>query len=204
MAGFLSTKHGNVSGAYNSSKVGLLSSNGASCQPTKARNWLVDQLEKQALWSTSLLQLKDALINFRESLLSEKGFSDLSLSIYSIRYTDMVCTCILLAAPFQWVMSWRDMIGSHHYAVMLDQQFFPKWLQVLSTWLTNSPNFDEVTKWWGFLFHLFLNIHYIFPREDMCTCTYTSAVCPYFTDGQHTLVASFIPRSLSAFQFYTH
>lgn len=50
MAGFLSTKHGNVSGAYNSSKVGLLSSNGASCQPTKARNWLVDQLEKQAPW----------------------------------------------------------------------------------------------------------------------------------------------------------
>jgi tuftelin-interacting protein 11 len=39
------------------------------------------------------------------------------------------------------------MIGSHHYAVMLDQQFFPKWLQVLSTWLANSPNFDEVTKW---------------------------------------------------------
>jgi hypothetical protein len=55
MAGFLSTKHGNVSGAYNSSKIGILPSNGAPCQPTKARNRLVDQLGKQA-------QFKDALI----------------------------------------------------------------------------------------------------------------------------------------------
>ena len=46
MAGFLSTKHGNVFGAYDSSKVSLLSSNGTSCQPTKTRDWLVDQLVK--------------------------------------------------------------------------------------------------------------------------------------------------------------
>ena len=33
-------------------------------------------------------------------------------------------------APFEWVMAWRDMIPAHHYATILEQHFFPKWLQV--------------------------------------------------------------------------
>ena len=34
------------------------------------------------------------------------------------------------AGPFEWVMAWRDMIPAHHYATILDQHFFPKWIQV--------------------------------------------------------------------------
>jgi tuftelin-interacting protein 11 len=51
--------------------------------------------------------------------------------------------------PFEWVMAWRDMLPAHHYATMLDQHFFPKWMQVLSSWLSNSPNYNEVTKWYS-------------------------------------------------------
>ena len=40
--GFLTSKHGDVFGADDSSKVSFLSSNGTSCQPTATRNWLVD------------------------------------------------------------------------------------------------------------------------------------------------------------------
>ena len=67
MAGFLSTKHGNVSGAYDSSKVGFLSSNGASCQPTKTRNWLVDRLEP------SLLRIVEGCTNL------ENGYAQLRI-----------------------------------------------------------------------------------------------------------------------------
>ena len=41
-AGFLSSEYGNVFGAYNSPKVSLLSSNGASHKSTTTRNRLVD------------------------------------------------------------------------------------------------------------------------------------------------------------------
>ncbi len=45
-------------------------------------------------------------------------------------------------------MVWRDMIGVHHYASLLETAFFPKWIQVLSSWLANNPKFEEVTKWY--------------------------------------------------------
>jgi tuftelin-interacting protein 11 len=44
-------------------------------------------------------------------------------------------------------MGWRDMVGPHHYANILEKSFFPNWIQVLSSWLANNPNFEEVTKW---------------------------------------------------------
>lgn len=31
---------------------------------------------------------------------------------------------------------------------LLDKTFFPRWLQVLCTWLGHSPNYDEVSKWY--------------------------------------------------------
>jgi tuftelin-interacting protein 11 len=52
-------------------------------------------------------------------------------------------------SPFDWAMAWRDMLPAHHYASMLDQNFFPRWIQVLSSWLSNSPNYNEVTKWYS-------------------------------------------------------
>lgn len=51
--------------------------------------------------------------------------------------------------PLEWVLGWRDMVGPHHYASVLEKSFFPKWIQVLSSWLSNNPNFEEVTKWYS-------------------------------------------------------
>ena len=59
----------------------------------------------------------------------------------------LIALSAIHAAPFEWVMAWKDMIGPHHYANMLEKNFFPKWLQVLSSWLANNPNYDEVTEW---------------------------------------------------------
>ncbi|XP_064629175.1 tuftelin-interacting protein 11-like [Lineus longissimus] len=50
--------------------------------------------------------------------------------------------------PWNWVMSWREIIPNHNMIVMLEKTFFPKWLQVLSSWLNSNPNYDEVTKWY--------------------------------------------------------
>jgi len=32
-------------------------------------------------------------------------------------------------------------------ASLFEQYFFPKWHAVLRHWLTNNPNYDEVTRW---------------------------------------------------------
>ncbi|XP_074648738.1 tuftelin-interacting protein 11-like isoform X2 [Tubulanus polymorphus] len=50
--------------------------------------------------------------------------------------------------PWNWVMSWEEIIPAVHMIPMLEKCFFQKWLQVLTTWLTNNPNYDEVTKWY--------------------------------------------------------
>jgi membrane protein YdbS with pleckstrin-like domain len=33
-------------------------------------------------------------------------------------------------APFQWIMSWHEVLPIHHMAALLDVGFFPKWHQV--------------------------------------------------------------------------
>lgn len=50
--------------------------------------------------------------------------------------------------PFHWVISWRDIIALPHMISILEKAFFPKWLQVLCTWLSNMPNYEEVTNWY--------------------------------------------------------
>lgn len=50
--------------------------------------------------------------------------------------------------PWHWVMSWSDLIPIKHMYSMLEKTFFPKWLQVLCTWMSNMPNYDEITKWY--------------------------------------------------------
>ena len=45
-------------------------------------------------------------------------------------------------------MAWQDMIPEPCMVTLLEKNFFPKWLQVLYTWLTHSPNYEEVTKWY--------------------------------------------------------
>ncbi|GFY44287.1 tuftelin-interacting protein 11 [Trichonephila inaurata madagascariensis] len=49
---------------------------------------------------------------------------------------------------WNWVMAWVDMMPEPCMVTLLEKNFFPKWLQVLFTWLTHSPNYEEVTKWY--------------------------------------------------------
>ncbi|XP_053576508.1 tuftelin-interacting protein 11 [Bombina bombina] len=49
---------------------------------------------------------------------------------------------------FHWLMDWEGMISVSSLVSLLDKQFFPKWLQVLCSWLSNSPNYEEITKWY--------------------------------------------------------
>uniref|UniRef100_A0A672YAE5 Tuftelin-interacting protein 11 n=1 Tax=Sphaeramia orbicularis TaxID=375764 RepID=A0A672YAE5_9TELE len=50
--------------------------------------------------------------------------------------------------PFHWVMDWEGMLSPSSLMSLLDKNFFPKWLQVLCSWLSNSPNYEEITKWY--------------------------------------------------------
>ncbi|XP_030624450.1 tuftelin-interacting protein 11 [Chanos chanos] len=50
--------------------------------------------------------------------------------------------------PFHWVMDWEGMLSLSCMVGILDKNFFPKWLQVLCSWLSNSPNYEEITKWY--------------------------------------------------------
>lgn len=49
---------------------------------------------------------------------------------------------------WNWVYDWKDLIPIPTMATLLDQYFFPKWLQVLGLWLNHSPNYEQVTNWY--------------------------------------------------------
>lgn len=57
--------------------------------------------------------------------------------------------------PFNWVMAWVDMIPERVMLQMLRMEFFPKWFQALNTWLSHSPDFEEVSRWYLGWKHLF-------------------------------------------------
>ncbi|XP_028680560.1 tuftelin-interacting protein 11 [Erpetoichthys calabaricus] len=50
--------------------------------------------------------------------------------------------------PFYWVLDWEGMLSLSSLVSLLDKHFFTKWLQVLCSWLSNNPNYEEITKWY--------------------------------------------------------
>lgn len=50
--------------------------------------------------------------------------------------------------PFQWVLLWEDLIPQHHLVALFEAEFFPKWLHALITWLSNGPDYEEVSRWY--------------------------------------------------------
>jgi len=64
--------------------------------------------------------------------------------------------------PWHWVMAWEDFLPLQGFVLLLDRNFFPKWLNVLCIWLGRNPNYDEVTKWylgWKSMFSERLHAH---------------------------------------------
>lgn len=51
-------------------------------------------------------------------------------------------------APFHWFTAWQPVLPQHHMVNLLEFRFFPAWQRVLQHWLSNNPNFDEVTRWY--------------------------------------------------------
>ncbi|XP_078701272.1 tuftelin-interacting protein 11-like isoform X2 [Branchiostoma floridae x Branchiostoma belcheri] len=49
---------------------------------------------------------------------------------------------------FQWVLRWHGMLPIQSLTSLFEKHFFPKWIQVLCTWLNNNPDYDQVTKWY--------------------------------------------------------
>lgn len=50
--------------------------------------------------------------------------------------------------PFNWAMSWSDMMSPVHLASLFEKQFFPKFTAILKTWLASNPNYNEVIMWY--------------------------------------------------------
>ena len=59
---------------------------------------------------------------------------------------DWTLMMFIITEPWHWVMSWSDIIPTKYMVDMLEKTFFPKWRTVLCTWLSNMPNYDEITK----------------------------------------------------------
>ncbi|XP_071831039.1 tuftelin-interacting protein 11-like [Apostichopus japonicus] len=51
--------------------------------------------------------------------------------------------------PFHWVMAWDEFLPTPVMVTLFEKNFFPKWIQVLISWLGNSPNFEEVSNWFS-------------------------------------------------------
>uniref|UniRef100_A0A8C7PQF1 GCF C-terminal domain-containing protein n=1 Tax=Oncorhynchus mykiss TaxID=8022 RepID=A0A8C7PQF1_ONCMY len=49
---------------------------------------------------------------------------------------------------FNWMLDWEGMLSPSCLVTLLDKHYFPKWLQVLCSWLSNSPNYEEITRWY--------------------------------------------------------
>ena len=45
-------------------------------------------------------------------------------------------------------MAWLDMAPRAGMVALLEKHFFPRWHQVLHSWITSAPNYDEITKWY--------------------------------------------------------
>eukprot|EP00884_Botryococcus_braunii_P021802 jgi/Botrbrau1/8305/Bobra.0251s0031.1 len=50
-------------------------------------------------------------------------------------------------ATWHSVVAWAGVMSASMFAGLLESRFFPKWHGVLHYWLSNMPDFDEVTAW---------------------------------------------------------
>lgn len=50
---------------------------------------------------------------------------------------------------FNQIWEWNELLSPLVMAKILDKYFFPKWMQTLGLWLNQSPNFEEVSRWYS-------------------------------------------------------
>uniref|UniRef100_A0A383VX19 G-patch domain-containing protein n=1 Tax=Tetradesmus obliquus TaxID=3088 RepID=A0A383VX19_TETOB len=60
--------------------------------------------------------------------------------------------------PFHWALAWQGLLPTAQLAALLEAAFFPAWHALLHHWLSHTPNFDEVTRW-------YLEWKGLFPQE---------------------------------------
>uniref|UniRef100_A0A6B2EKK5 Putative tuftelin-interacting protein tip39 n=1 Tax=Phlebotomus kandelakii TaxID=1109342 RepID=A0A6B2EKK5_9DIPT len=51
--------------------------------------------------------------------------------------------------PWNQVWEWHELLSPLTIAQLLDKYFFPKWMQTLVIWLNQSPNLDQVSRWYS-------------------------------------------------------
>ncbi|XP_069102141.1 tuftelin-interacting protein 11-like [Argopecten irradians] len=129
--------------------------------------WLPLMGEKlEPLYAPIRHKLANALINWHPSDSSAKVIMQPWMKVFKPGHTEAflvknilpklamcmsefaICPHQQVLDPWHWVMAWRDLIPAKHMVAMLDKTFFPKWLQVLCSWLGNMPNYEEITKWY--------------------------------------------------------
>ncbi len=49
---------------------------------------------------------------------------------------------------FDFVIRWEPIVPAHHLVAIMETEFFPKWHQVLFTWLSSYPNYEEISHWY--------------------------------------------------------
>jgi tuftelin-interacting protein 11 len=124
-----------------------------------------DRLEP--LYAPIRQKLSNALVNWHPSDPSAKlilepwhgVFKDGHMNAFLLKNIMpklMLCMQEFVINPHQqhldawnWVMAWQKLLPRIQMVTLLLKHFFPKWLQVLSTWLGSNPNFDEITKWYS-------------------------------------------------------
>lgn len=85
---------------------------------------------------------------------------------------------------FSSVLKWFKLVPSIHMISIMEGEFFPRWLQILSSWLTSeAPDFSEITQW-------YLGWKSLFPEEMLAD----DGIAVYFNHAlelmQHTLGGS--------------
>ncbi len=55
-------------------------------------------------------------------------------------------------------MQWGNLLNAKVFIHLWVEYFFPKWLSILHLWLTQSPNYNEITEW-------YLSWKNLFPEE---------------------------------------
>ena len=91
------------------------------------------------------------------------------------------------------MMAWLDMAPRAGMVALLEKHFFPRWHQVLHSWITSAPNYDEITKWytgWKSMFpEALLNDGAIKEQFNRALDTMNRAVCGHYQPGARENVA---------------